>query len=115
LAIAVAEADRDCDALALLLVDMPGVGVEAVTAVLAAWQPGRIAIARYSGDRPPRTGHPIIMSLELWRDALTLAGPDEGARGLLRARHELIDEVVVVGTSTDLDHPADIAAWNARS
>src|SRR3954470_11927488 len=46
----------DVDALAVLLVDVPGVSAEAVRSVLAAWQAGRIAVGSYSGRR----GHPTV-------------------------------------------------------
>lgn len=96
------------DALAVLLVDVPGVGADAVRAVAAAWQPGRIAIARYG----TRRGHPTIMAPALWREALTDAQPDEGARALLASRPELVDEVAVAGDATDLDTPEDLERWS---
>jgi len=97
------------DALAVLLVDTPGIGAGAARAVLAAWQPGRIAVARYG----TRRGHPIVMSPQLWRTALDHAGTDEGARALLGARPELVDEIIVTGDATDLDTPDDLAQWGA--
>lgn len=109
LALAV-DAAADAEALAVLLVDAPGIGVDAARAVVAAWRPGRVAVASFDGRR----GHPTVMSPELWRVALDLAGPDEGARALLRARPELVDEVPVAGDPTDLDTPADLAAWESR-
>jgi CTP:molybdopterin cytidylyltransferase MocA len=95
------------DALAVLLVDMPGVGAAAVRSVVAAWTPGRIAVASYSGRR----GHPTVMSPELWRAALELAEGDEGARALLASRPELLDEIAVDGDPADLDTPADLTSW----
>lgn len=108
LALAVAAAG-DAAALAVLLADLPGVGAEAVRAVVAAWTPGRIAVGRYAGRR----GHPVVMSPDLWRDALKLAGPDEGARALLAARPWLVDDVDVPGDPTDLDTPEDVARWRS--
>jgi len=95
------------DAVAVLLVDTPGIGAPAVAAVCAAWRPGRIAVGRYGARR----GHPIVMAPGLWTDALRLAGPDEGARALLSARPDLVDEVDVPGDPADLDTPADLARW----
>jgi molybdenum cofactor cytidylyltransferase/nicotine blue oxidoreductase len=95
------------DALAVLLVDTPGVGAVAVRTVVEAWQPGRIAVAGYQGRR----GHPTVMAPELWRDAVAIAAPDEGARALLAARPELVDEIDVSGDPTDLDTPDDIRRW----
>jgi CTP:molybdopterin cytidylyltransferase MocA len=101
------EAGADGDAIAVLLVDMPGVGAEAVRTVVRGWTPGRIAVATYGGRR----GHPTVMSPELWRAALRLAAGDEGARALLAGRPEIIDEIPVHGDPVDLDTPADVADW----
>jgi molybdenum cofactor cytidylyltransferase/nicotine blue oxidoreductase len=109
LALAV-EAAADAGALAVLLVDAPGVGASAVGAVIAAWTPGRIAVATYAGRR----GHPTVMSPALWREALARAGADEGARALLAARADLVDEVGVPGDPTDLDTADDLARWADR-
>jgi CTP:molybdopterin cytidylyltransferase MocA len=112
LALAVDAVDEaDADALAVLLVDMPGVGAAAVRSVVTAWTPGRIAVASYSGRR----GHPTVMSLGLWRGALELAEGDEGARALLAGRPELLDEIPVDGDPADLDTPADVADWTSPS
>jgi CTP:molybdopterin cytidylyltransferase MocA len=110
LALAV-QAAGEVDALAVLLVDAPGVGADAVAAVLAAWTPGRIAIATYGGRR----GHPTVMAPPDWRVALELAGPDEGARALLRRDAARVDEVPVPGDPTDLDTPEDVAGWAGRA
>jgi molybdenum cofactor cytidylyltransferase/nicotine blue oxidoreductase len=100
-------AAADADAVAVLLVDTPGVGAAAAQAVIDAWRPGRIAVGRYAGRR----GHPTVMAPSLWREALALAGPDEGARALLATRQELVDEVDVPGSADDLDVPADLDRW----
>ena len=102
------EAAGDAAALAVVLVDMPGIPASAVAAVVAAWSPGRIAIARYPGGR----GHPTVMSPDMWRAALAAAGPDEGARAFLASRPELVDEVDVPGDPADLDTPDDLARWS---
>jgi molybdenum cofactor cytidylyltransferase/nicotine blue oxidoreductase len=100
----------DAEALAVVLVDAPGVGPDAVTATVRAWRPGRIAVARFRARR----GHPIVMAPALWRAALALAGPDEGARELLAHRPELVDEVDVPGDPTDLDSPDDLVRWTGE-
>jgi CTP:molybdopterin cytidylyltransferase MocA len=106
LALAV-DAAADTEVLAVLLVDVPGIGPDAIRAVIAAWTPGRIAVGRY-GDR---WAHPIVMAPDLWRTALAGAGADEGARALLAARADLVDSVDVAGDPTDLDTPDDLARW----
>lgn len=97
----------DADALAVLLVDVPGVTADAVRAVLAGWRAGRIAVGSYGGRR----GHPTVAAPDVWRAALALAGPDEGARALLASRPDLVDEIEVAGDPTDLDTPEDLARW----
>lgn len=109
LAVAAAATDG-VDALAVLLVDTPGITADGVRGVVAAWRPGRIAVAGYRSG----TGHPIVMALPLWREALVLAAADEGARDLLAAHPELVDEIPVPGAPDDLDTPADLAAWHTR-
>ena len=109
LELAVAAA-ADADALAVVLVDVPGISADAVRTVLGAWHPGRIAVGRYGGQR----GHPIVAGPAEWRAALALAGPDEGARALLRSRPDLVDEVDAAGDPVDLDTPDDLARWDAR-
>jgi molybdenum cofactor cytidylyltransferase/nicotine blue oxidoreductase len=97
----------DADALVVLLVDNPGISAEAIVVVAAAWSPGRIAVGRYGDQR----GHPIAMAPDLWRAALEVADPDEGARTFLAAHSELVDEVDVLGDPADLDTPDDVARW----
>jgi molybdenum cofactor cytidylyltransferase/nicotine blue oxidoreductase len=104
-------ASGPADAVAVVLVDLPGLTAAAVAGVVRAWQPGRIAVASYAGRR----GHPTVMSPALWREALRAAGSDEGARRLLAARPDLVDEVPVVGDPADLDTPQDLRRWSQRS
>lgn len=98
-------------AVLVLLADMPGIGAGTVAATIAGWHPGRIAIARY----PSSAGHPILMAAELWREALVVAAPDEGARRYLASHPELVNEVRVDDDPTDLDTPADLRRWTSRS
>jgi molybdenum cofactor cytidylyltransferase/nicotine blue oxidoreductase len=106
LALAVdAAAAAGVDALAVLLVDVPGVSADAVRAVVSAWAHGRVAVGRFDGTR----GHPTVMGVDLWREAVALAAADEGARTLLATRADLVDEVAVTGDPSDLDTPEDLA------
>ncbi|HEU5266855.1 MAG TPA: NTP transferase domain-containing protein [Jatrophihabitans sp.] len=108
--LAVAAAQRaGVDALAVVLVDLPGLTARDVAAVSGAWAPGRIAVGRYAGRR----GHPTVMGVATWRAALGLAGPDEGARAYLAAHLDLVDEVAVDGDPSDLDTPDDLRRWLA--
>src|SRR5579884_3988192 len=97
LALAVSAAG-EADALAVVLVDAPGVGAEAIRRTVAAWRPGRIAVAAFGDDR----GHPIVMSPAMWRAALAVAEPDEGARTYLAEKSEFIDLVHVPGDPSDI-------------
>lgn len=106
LALAIERADG-ADALAVLLVDTPGVDAGAVRDVVAGWRPGRIAVAKYG----TRRGHPTVMGMADWRAALQFAGPDEGARALLAAEADRVDEIPVTGDAADLDTPDDLARW----
>ena len=99
------------DAVAVTLVDLPGVGSSAVDAVISGWQPGRIAVGLFDGRR----GHPTVMSPRLWRCALLLAEPDAGARRLLAARPDLVDEILAKGNPHDVDTPQDLASWTNRT
>lgn len=109
LTIGLAALPADIDAVAVVLVDVPGLTAEAVRAVVAGWRPGRVAVA-VTGEDGVRT-HPTVMSPALWREAVAVAAPDEGARAWLRQYGELIDVVRVEIDPTDLDTPADLAAW----
>jgi CTP:molybdopterin cytidylyltransferase MocA len=102
-----AAGDDETIPLAVLLVDTPGITAESVRAVVDGWTPGRVAIATYGGRR----GHPTVMPVALWRRALTLAGPDEGARAFLRAEPSLVDEIPADGDPTDLDTKDDLTQW----
>lgn len=102
-----AASDLSAEAVAVLLVDTPGISADAARSVIQAWRPGRIAVASYGGRR----GHPIVMARRHWRRAVDLAGPDEGARTLLRVESAAVDEIAVDGDPTDLDTPEDVATW----
>jgi molybdenum cofactor cytidylyltransferase/nicotine blue oxidoreductase len=98
------------DALAVVLVDAPGVGPQAVRWTITAWRAGRIAMATFGGVR----GHPIVMSPVMWQDALAMAEPDEGARSYLAANHHLVDLVPVPGDPSDVDRPEDLVRWQRQ-
>lgn len=108
LALAVdAAAAEGVGALAVLLVDLPGVSAAAVRAVLEAWRPGRIARARYA----TAPGHPLVMDLAHWRAALDIADADDGARRHLAAHRDLLDDVPTPGDARDLDTPDDLRRY----
>ena len=70
-----------------------------------------VAVASYAGK--PR--NPVLISRARWAEAAAAAQGDAGARGFLRARHDLVTTVECgdVGRPDDLDTPADLARMSA--
>ncbi len=101
------EAVTTADAVAVILVDMPGITGDAIAEVIAGWRPGRITVGTSGGRRT----HPTVMSPRQWREAVVLAESDEGARRYLAQHPGLVDEVPVAVDPTDLDTPEDLARW----
>ncbi|HEX5188896.1 MAG TPA: nucleotidyltransferase family protein [Streptosporangiaceae bacterium] len=102
----------DRDAVVIALVDQPLIGPEAVRRLIAAFAGGaEVAVASYAGQ--PR--NPVLISRARWADAAAAAHGDAGARGFLRARHDLVTTVECgdVGRPDDLDTPADLARISA--
>ena len=97
------------DVAVIMLVDTPGVGAGAVRRVLAAGAP--VAVATYAGRR----GHPVAITRAYWPQVAALADGDHGARPFLTANPDLVVEVPCEGDPLDLDTPADLEAWQARS
>lgn len=96
------------DRAVILLVDTPGVTGQAVRRVIAA--DAVVAIATYGGRR----AHPVAFAAAVWPEVGRLAEGDQGARGFLRARPDLVVEVACDGDPTDLDTPEDLARWRAN-
>lgn len=99
------------EAVAVLLVDTPGIGTDAIATVVRRWraEPERIAVASFAGRR----GHPIVMAAARWSAAMARAGAEEGARRYLQDNADLVDDIAVTGDPTDLDLPSDLRAWRA--
>jgi nicotine blue oxidoreductase len=98
----------DRDAVVIALVDQPLIGPEAVRRLIAAFADGaEVAVACYTGK--PR--NPVLIGRAHWEEAAVAARGDAGARGFLRARHDLVTPVECgdVGSPDDLDTPADLA------
>ncbi|WP_318779787.1 nucleotidyltransferase family protein [Nesterenkonia halotolerans] len=103
--------DRGADRVAVVLVDQPGIGAEALRMVLDAHRPGRIARGSVRG----RPTHPVVLDLRAAFDAAAVAQDDEGARPYLRAHPELLDTVDLTGSAedADIDTPEDLLRWRA--
>jgi CTP:molybdopterin cytidylyltransferase MocA len=107
---AIADHESSADAAIVLLVDTPGVGVDAVRAIAAYAAPDVVVRATYRGT----PGHPVLFGREHWRGVLESARGDQGAREYI-ARHGCIE--VELGDSAagdDIDTLAALDAWRAR-
>ncbi|WP_460495032.1 nucleotidyltransferase family protein [Dactylosporangium cerinum] len=99
--------DDAADAVAVLLVDTPGIGPDAVARLLAAAEggPKSLVTATYHGKR----GHPVILGRDHWAGVATLATADVGARAYLVAHTDLVQTVPCedIADDTDLDVPPE--------
>jgi nicotine blue oxidoreductase len=98
--------DGSVDAAVILLVDMPGVTVEAVRRIVAHAAPDALVMGGYQGRR----GHPVLLGREHWAGVAASATGDRGARDYLRAHEVLVVDVGDVADDTDLDRPGDLDA-----
>lgn len=90
------------------LVDQPGIGVEAVGRVLAAYEDeNSLVSAAYDGVR----GHPVLLGAAHWAGIEATATGDRGARAYLKKhRHALaLVECGDVAEPYDIDTPEDLA------
>lgn len=101
------------DAVVVVLVDQPLIGVEAVERLVDAWREGATAaVATYDGE--PR--NPVVFDVGLWPAIVRSADGEVGARAFLRAHPEVVTEVPCddTGTADDIDTPDDLARIAAR-
>lgn len=92
----------DVDAVAVTLVDLPGLTGPAVARVLHGADAGSLAMATYNGVR----GHPVLIGRSHWAGVAASAVGDRGAREYLRLHPVHLVEVGDVADGTDLDiHP----------
>jgi nicotine blue oxidoreductase len=96
-----------CSAVALVLVDQPGIRASAVRAVLDAHRSGAdLAVARYEDG----TGHPVLLARPHWAGVAEAAVGDVGARPYLAANPQLVVEVDCTGhgDARDADTPGEL-------
>jgi CTP:molybdopterin cytidylyltransferase MocA len=104
-----AAAERGCPAVAVMLVDQPRIGPEALRRLSAAWEAGAVAtVATYAGK--PR--NPVVLDRSIWAEVSAAARGDVGARGWLRAHPDLVHNVGCddTGDPVDIDTPLDLNA-----
>jgi nicotine blue oxidoreductase len=107
-------APLDVVAAVVVLVDMPGIGPEAVSRLAALADPAALAMAGYSSAAGPgrdagRRGHPVLIGRHHWSGVAALAMGDVGARPYLTA-HVAAVQVVACGDVADdgdLDVPPE--------
>jgi nicotine blue oxidoreductase len=94
-------------AAVVALADQPLVGADAVARLIAAYRAGAsVAVAAYDG----RPRNPVLLAREHWPEVIAMATGDQGARGFLRARPDLVTLVECgdTGHPDDIDTPADL-------
>ncbi len=91
-------------AAVILLGDQPGVSIEAIRAVVDAYERTgeRVVRAVYGGE----PGHPVLFDRRVWREAEAIEG-DRGARDLLAQHPEWVVEVPFEGKP-----PPDLDTWD---
>ena len=101
------DAGPEVGAAVVALADQPLVGADAVTRLIAAYRAGAgVAVAAYDG----RPRNPVLLAREHWPEVIAMATGDQGARGFLRARPDLVTLVECgdTGRPDDIDTPADL-------
>jgi nicotine blue oxidoreductase len=93
-------AETDAEAAAVLLVDKPGVGPEAVSRVVSACDgSSALLAATYKGRR----GHPVLLGRDHWSGVTVLATADVGARAYLVAHTNDVRDVPCEDVADDAD------------
>jgi molybdenum cofactor cytidylyltransferase len=108
-------AGEDCDAIALLLGDQPGVRSKFIDHVLATWQQNRpwAAVTAYMGG----LGHPFVFAREAFGELRSLHG-DKAVWKLIEAHPERVSRVEIEAPlPPDVDGPEDyelaLAHWRS--
>ena len=108
-------ASPDCDAVLIVLADMPDVTAQDMNALIAAYRPEQgITLARAT-NAAGIAGHPVLIGKAHFDELAVLQG-DIGARALFKAHKHATALVPTPGDNalTDLDTPADWATYRAR-
>jgi CTP:molybdopterin cytidylyltransferase MocA len=94
-------ASAPVDAVAVLLVDTPGITPAAVRRIIGYGGAQALAAASYQGVQ----GHPVLLGRAHWAGVAALATGDRGARPYLAGREVLLVPCDDVADGTDLDVP----------
>jgi molybdenum cofactor cytidylyltransferase len=118
---------QDCDAIALLLGDQPGVSADYIDHVIATWQQNRPWAAvtaynpsPYSPIPTPHSlalGHPFVFAREAFGELRSLHG-DKAVWKLIEAHPERVSRVEIAASlPPDVDDPEDydlaLAHWRS--
>lgn len=99
-------------------VDRPGITAAEVARVIAAHRPGGItAAAHRDADGRLRRGHPLLLDAAWTAAAAAAAHDDVGARDLLTAQRDVVQQVDCsdLDDGADVDLPADLARLAQRA
>ncbi|MCX5496983.1 nucleotidyltransferase family protein [Kaistia dalseonensis] len=109
----IAHLGEGCDAVLVMLADMPAISAAILDRLMAAFAPeeGRlIVVPTHEGAR----GNPVILSRSFFPEIAALTG-DKGARGLIAAHDDVVVEVEIgPEVMLDLDTPEGLAALGGR-
>jgi nicotine blue oxidoreductase len=96
--------ETQADAVAILLVDTPGITPQAVRRLAAYGTRDALAVATYDGEQ----GHPVVIGRAHWDGVAALAIGDVGARPYMRAHRQEVIAVACedVSDGADLDVPS---------
>ena len=101
--------DRGATIAVIGLADQPGIEPSAWRGVAdAAIGGARIAVATYDAKR----ANPVALHRDVW--GLLATTGDEGARGLMRLRPDLVVEVPCTGSPKDIDTVEDLTRWQSN-
>jgi CTP:molybdopterin cytidylyltransferase MocA len=100
----------ECDAVLVMLVDLPDVGAPVIRRILDAAGPAagpgsRVGSALVRATYHGRPGHPVLIGRDHWPGVLATAGAGEGARRYFQDHPPTPVECGDLATGRDVDRP----------